>query len=179
MKKYITIGIALLVMAVSVMTSCTSTKQLTSNSNPNRRFVLEDIPIHVRASADHYHPQGGPQMFINDPNFFVEVINDVAYVCLPYIGRIYQPVYTFDGTSFQECYKDLKVERTRKDNGSIMSFKVTHDGITYGFSITLYDGGKMDMIMQPNNGQMCSYSGTWDESQLYDANGNPLDRKMY
>lgn len=175
MKACMTIMMA----AMVVITSCTVTQNAVTDSNPNRKFRVENIPIHVRAVTEYINPQGAPQMPIMGADYFVEVLNDMAYVCLPYAGRVYSPTYVYDGTNFKEPYSNLEVERTPKDNGTVMKFSAAHESIRYQFILTLWDGGHFDMSVTPNNAQTCFYSGTWDESQLYDKNGNPLSTKYY
>lgn len=179
MKAIAKACLTMLLVATAALTSCTTTQKVVRESNPNRKFTVENIPIHVRAVAEYIDPQGGPQFPLIGSDYFVEVLNDIAYVCLPYAGRVYSPTYVYDGTNFKEPYTNQKVERTPKDNGTVFKFTATHESIHYDFILTLWDGGHMDMSVTPNNAQTCRYSGTWDESQLYDKNGNPLDTKYY
>jgi len=178
MKRLKKAGLAMLLMVATLLTSC-ATQKVVRESNPNRKFRVENIPIHVRAEADWIRPIGMPDRPLRDATNFVEVLNDKAYVDLPYYGRVYFPKYSSDGTSFAEPYTDLKVERTKKDDGTVMSFKVAHEGIKFDIILTLYDGGQMDMALTPDCAQTCYFSGTWDESQLYDKYGNPVSRLFY
>jgi len=170
--------LAVILIVAALLTSCASTKPV-RESNPNRKFTTENIPIHVRAEADWIRPIGAPDHPLRYTDNFIEILNDKAYVDLPYYGRVYFPKYSRDGLSFAEPYTDLKVVRTKQDDGSVMSFKVSHEGIKFDISITFYDGGQMDMAITPDCAQTCHFSGTWDESQLYDKYGNPVSRLFY
>lgn len=170
---------AVVLMTAALLMSCSSSQNTLSESNPNRKFVLENIPIHVRATATTVKPRGGRMLHLSGNENFIEVLNEKAFVDLPYWGRIYMPKYTTDGTSFAEPYTNLSVTRNAKDNCSKMKFKVSHESITYEVVLELWDGGNLDMSITPDNGEICFFSGYWDESQLYDRNGNPADKKFY
>lgn len=171
-------GLALLLMVAAMLTSCAS-QRFVRESNPNRKFTVENVPIHVRAEAEWIKPQGMPNHPLSVSSNFIEILNDKAYVDLPYYGRVYFPKYTTDGTSFAEPYTDLKVVRTKRDDGSVLSFKLSHESIKYEVELTLYDGGAMELMLTPDCAATCYFSGTWYESQLYDKEGNPVTRYFY
>jgi len=171
--------ITVMLIAITLFSSCSTSQKLVRESNPNRVFRVDNIPIHVRCVAQYIDPMGMPQRpLVGDENF-IEVLNDKVYMDLPYFGRIYFPIYTTDGSSFAEPYRDLKVVRNKKNDGTIMNFNVSHDNIHFAVEMELWDGGATHFSITPSNGQTCSFSGYWDESQLYDKYGNPVDTKYY
>lgn len=94
--------------------------------------------------------------------FSLELRNDSAFVHLPYMGQVYNPVYGGDGTNFDEPYKGMKVTPTKKKDGRKLKFDVKHEFVTYRFDVTLWDNNNIDILMQPGNAQGCSYMGKWE-----------------
>lgn len=179
MKKLNSFGLAVLTMFATLLTSCVTPDTAIRESNPNRKFTVENVPIHVRAVAEYVNPQAMPTHPLNGNTNFIELINEKAFVDLPYFGRVYFPKYSNDGTSFAEPYTDMKVTRTKRDDGAILSFKLAHEGIKYDVVLTLYDGGMMDLAFTPDCASTCYFTGTWYESQLYDKEGNPVTKNFY
>lgn len=180
MKTSVKTCLSAFAISLSLLSSCSTSQTVLPPSNPDRKFTTENnIPIHICAWIDHMSPVGYPNRVLPGGIYFVEVINDMANIMLPYIGQVYMPRYNSEGSSFKEPYTDLKVERNKKNNASIMTFKTSHDNIVYTVNMELWDGGPVDITLTPNNAQSCHYSGTWDEKQLYDKEGNPLTKKYY
>lgn len=178
MKKLTKACFSALLISIVALTSCVTQEQNVTPSNPNRKFTIENnIPIHIHAKMDAMTPTAHPRRILTN-NYFIEVLNETVAVQVPYVGRVYTPQYA-EGPSFNENYYNLRVERNKHDNGSIMSFKVKHDGITYDITMELIDGGVAYVTLTPNNAQQCRYSGTWDEKQLYDKQGRALDVRYY
>ncbi len=114
------------------------------------------------ATVDNMSPQSYPSQVMSTSEFSLTVEGDTADVYLPYIGEVYMPVYNDDGLRFSEPIANVNISRTKKDDGTIMSFSLKHDIVDYRFHITLYDNNNFDLFMQPSNCQSCSYSGEWE-----------------
>lgn len=114
------------------------------------------------ATVDNMSPQSYPSQVMSTNEFSLTVEGDSADVYLPYIGEVYMPVYNDDGLRFSEPIANVNISRTKKDDGTIMSFSLKHDIVDYRFHITLYDNNNFDLFMQPSNCQSCSYGGEWE-----------------
>lgn len=182
MTRFLKDSLSAIIICAALFTSCSTQQKVIRESNPNRKFTVENnIPIHVRAVAEYVTPASyGARRLLTGGQYFVEVLNDMAYVDLPYVGRIDMPRgFLLDGSCFKEPYRELDVERNQKDDGSIMKFKAEHEGIVYTITLNLWDGGRCEITLHPHDGQPCFFDGTWDESQLYDREGNPLPVLYY
>jgi len=116
-----------------------------------------------RASIDYMEPVKYPSRNVTS-DFYLSIKGDSADVYLPYIGEIQVPTFGNDGIHFKEPVKDLKGQRNKKNNATIIAFKLHHDIVDYIFYATLYDNTNFDLFMQPSNGQNCRYSGQWEET---------------
>ncbi len=94
-------------------------------------------------------------------DFFFEIKNDSAFIYLPYIGQVYSPTFSQDGLSFDEPYRNMDVKRTKKNNGTEMTFSLKHDIVDYKFLLTAYDDNTIRIRMIPSNAQSCDYYGEW------------------
>ena len=94
-------------------------------------------------------------------DFSLEVRHDSAFVYLPYMGRVYQPVVNDDGLHFALPVREAKV-RPVGDSGTRVEFRVRRTPVYYKFTVTAYDNGKADVMMIPSNAQSVTYSGDWD-----------------
>lgn len=93
--------------------------------------------------------------------FSFDMRGDSAFVHLPYMGEVYNPTFSNDGLNFEEPCTELTVTQTKKKDGRRVILNVRHDIVTYKFTVTLWDGGRIDIFMQPSNAQCCSYMGDW------------------
>ena len=93
--------------------------------------------------------------------YSLELRNDTAWVHLPYMGRVYQPVVNDDGLHFALPVREAKV-RPVGDSGTRVEFRVRRTPVYYKFTVTAYDNGKADVMMIPSNAQSVTYSGDWD-----------------
>lgn len=178
MKRMNNLGLAMLLLLATLLTSC-GTPNTLRESNPNRKFTTENIQIHVRAEADWVNPVGMPPFALNSSTSFIEMIGDQVFMDLPYFGRVYFPKYSNDGMSFKSNYENLVVKPTKRGDGSILTFTTEHEGIRFDVDLTLYDGGMCEIVVTPDCASTCHYSGTWYESQLYDKDGNPVEKLYY
>ena len=94
-------------------------------------------------------------------DFSLEVRHDSAFVYLPYMGRVYQPVMNYDGLDFALPLKDFK-SKTVGNSAKRVEFRLQKPPVFYKFTITAYDNGKADIILIPSNAQSITYSGNWD-----------------
>ena len=90
--------------------------------------------------------------------YSLEVRNDTAWVHLPYMGRVYQPVLDDDGLRFALPVEDYKA-RTLREGVDRVEFRVRKVPVTYKFTVTLYGRERADIILIPSNAQSISYSG--------------------
>ncbi len=88
--------------------------------------------------------------------------NDTAFVYLPYMGRVYQPVMYDDGLRFALPASDVKT-RSADGKWQRVEFSVRKNPVSYKFTVTGYDNGRADIILIPSNAQGISYGGYWDE----------------
>ena len=93
--------------------------------------------------------------------YSVAVRHDSAFVHLPYMGRVYQPVMNYDGLDFALPLKDFK-SKTMGNSAKRVEFRLQKPPVFYKFTITAYDNGKADIILIPSNAQSITYSGNWD-----------------
>lgn len=100
--------------------------------------------------------------------FSFEMRNDSAYVCLPYMGEVYNPTFNNDGLNFDAPCKELSVKPTKKKDGRIIEFTLHHDIVDYKFNVTLWDNNSIEIFMQPSNAQSCSYMGEWEAIKVND-----------
>ena len=114
------------------------------------------------ASIDYMQPMKYPSRNVTS-YFYLSVKGDSADVYLPYIGEIQIPTFGNDGLRFKEPVKDLKGQRNKKNNATVIEFRLRHDIVDYIFYATLYDNTDFDLFMQPSNGQNCRYSGEWEK----------------
>ncbi len=91
----------------------------------------------------------------------VALRNDSAFVHLPYMGRVYQPVPDDDGLHFALPAKDIKT-RAAGEKGKRVEFSVRKTPVVYKFTVTGYEGGRADVILIPSNAQSISYGGSWN-----------------
>lgn len=103
-----------------------------------------------------------PRFGLSD--FSLDMRNDSAFVHLPYIGEVYTPTLNNDGLNFEVPCEKLSVKSTKKKDGKIVKFSLKRDIVTYDFTVTLWDGNRIDVFMQPSNAQSCSYSGQWEST---------------
>lgn len=94
-------------------------------------------------------------------DFSLEVRHDSAFVYLPYMGRVYQPVMNYDGLDFALPLKDFR-SKTVSNSAKRVEFRLQKPPVFYKFTITAYDNGKADIILIPSNAQSITYSGNWD-----------------
>lgn len=92
--------------------------------------------------------------------YFLALRNDSAFVCLPYVGRVYQPVLNDEGLRFSLPAKDMEVRAG--DSSTRVKFTVRKPPVTYKFTVTAYPNGQADIILIPGNAQSISYSGDWE-----------------
>ena len=90
--------------------------------------------------------------------YSVAVRHDSAFVHLPYMGRVYQPVLDDDGLRFALPVEDYKA-RTLREGVDRVEFRVRKVPVTYKFTVTLYGRERADIILIPSNAQSISYSG--------------------
>ena len=111
-----------------------------------------------------------PQRYTSRPvmDFSLEMRGDTIEVHLPYIGEVYTPSFTTDGLNFTEPVKGLKQGQDKKGN-HVITFETKHDIVTYTFRLTLSDGGDIHVSLHPSNAQYCSYSGTWERTEISKA----------
>ena len=93
--------------------------------------------------------------------YSVAVRHDSAFVHLPYMGRVYQPVVNDGGLHFALPVREARV-RPVGDSGTRVEFRVRRTPVYYKFTVTAYDNGKADIMMIPSNAQSVTYSGDWD-----------------
>lgn len=113
-----------------------------------------------KVEVTHMLPVSYPSRILSY-GYSVEVRHDSAFVHLPYMGRVYQPVLNHDGLNFEFPLTDFKTKKMRKD-GWRVEFKVAKVPVFYKFTVTAYDNGRADVIMIPSNAQSISYAGQWD-----------------
>lgn len=95
--------------------------------------------------------------------YYITLQNDTASVCLPYIGRVYQPGFDCDGLTFDLPVKQYNV--TTQGNDTKVEFKVKKAAATYRFVVTAYPDGRADILMTPEHAQSISYSGSWNNGR--------------
>ena len=93
--------------------------------------------------------------------YSVEVRHDSAFVYLPYMGRVYQPVMNDDGLRFALPVEEVKT-RTVGKSATRVEFKVRKLPVLYRFTVTAYEGGRADIMLTPSHAQSITYSGDWD-----------------
>lgn len=86
--------------------------------------------------------------------------NDTAFVCLPYVGRVYQPGFDHDGLTFELPVKQYTV--CVEDGETRVEFRVKKAAAVYRFVVTAYFDGRADVMMVPEHAQSISYSGFWN-----------------
>lgn len=88
----------------------------------------------------------------------LEVRNDSVFSCLPYVGRVYQPVFDNDGLVFDAPLRDFKQTPLKK--GALeVEFTAARRAVTYRFRVTVEPGGRVYVRLTPSNGQSVSYEG--------------------
>ena len=130
-------------------------------------------PRRFRADIDYMIPLRYPSRPVMD--FSLEMRGDTVEVHLPYMGEVYAPAFTSDGLNFTEPVKGLKQGQDKKGN-HVITFETKHDIVTYTFRLTLLlsrrqksDGGDIHVSLHPSNAQYCSYSGTWERTEISKA----------
>lgn len=93
--------------------------------------------------------------------YVVGLRNDSAFVCLPYMGRVYQPALNDEGLRFALPAADIVTRRTKKGETRV-AFTVRKPPIVYKFTVTAYADRRADVILIPSNAQSISYSGDWE-----------------
>lgn len=180
MKRYsaiLSLGIAaMMAFMLSALSSCSSSTY-TAPDGHVPVFSLSETPIHVKVNVDYMTTFRGRSGAVMGNSYFVELLNDSAYVYIPYFGRVYSAAPNYDGTNFDEPYTNLKVTRNKKNTKSTLTFDVRHESFVYKFTLDLWDGNSMSLNVAPNVGNSCTYSGTWEEVQLRDKHGNLLPPK--
>ena len=99
-------------------------------------------------------------------DFSFELRNDSAIVALPYMGEVYTPQFGQEGLNFSEPVYDVTCKQTKKNDGQILSFSVSHDIVNYRFTVTLWNNNRIDIFMRPSNAQTCRYTGDYVPSAI-------------
>lgn len=94
--------------------------------------------------------------------YSVAVRNDSAFVHLPYMGRVYRPMWNDEGLNFGLPVEGFKVKDMRKGARRV-EFTVRHQSVRYDFSLTVYPNGHADIYLRPDNAQSISYLADVDE----------------
>ena len=90
--------------------------------------------------------------------YSLELRDDTARVCLPYMGRVYQPVLNDDGFRFELPVEHFRT-RTLREGVERVEFVVRKVPVTYKFTVTLYGNDRADIMLIPSNAQSISYFG--------------------
>lgn len=93
--------------------------------------------------------------------YYLGLRNDSVFLCMPYMGKVYQPGFDCDGLCFS-----LPVNRRLavvKDNGDVcVEFFVKKSAGRYKFVVTAYEDGRADIYLKPDHAQSVYYGGRWD-----------------
>ncbi len=93
--------------------------------------------------------------------YSLEVRNDSAMICLPYMGDVHTPTYDNDGLNFSHLYKGMNSKLRTKGKATEVRFSISHGIINYKIKVIAYGNGTADIMVAPSNAQSCSYSGWW------------------
>lgn len=102
--------------------------------------------------------------------YSVAVRNDSAFVHLPYMGRVYRPVWNSDGLHFRLPVEDYKVSEMRK-GGLRIEFTVRDRSVRYDFILKVFPGGNADIFLRPDNAQSISYMADVNDEKEQDGDG--------
>lgn len=94
--------------------------------------------------------------------YSVAMSHDSAFVYLPYMGRVYQPVMNDDGLHFALPAQDVQV-KPMENSATRVEFTVRKNPVLYKFTVTAFANGRTDIILIPSNAQSVSYTGYWNE----------------
>ncbi len=90
------------------------------------------------------------------------VRNDTVFCYLPYVGRIYQPVFDNDGLMFKAPLRDFK-QTELKRKAVRVDFTTSRLNVIYRFRVTVEPDGRCWVRLTPSNGQSVSYEGELSE----------------
>ncbi len=122
-------------------------------------FNPRDFEIRVEVMCPHaYSPK-----YVSY-GYSLALRNDSAFVYLPYMGRVYQPVLNDNGLQFVSPVKNFTVEEKR--NGElIISFAAKNGAVNCRFQITVRENEDANIFLSPSNAQSISYDGYVSEEK--------------
>lgn len=113
-------------------------------------------PLYVRVW--NVCPASYPSYLVND-NYYLRVTRDSVDMSLPYMGRVYQPVYgNGPSLTFKAPITELE-EKAGKKQRVILRFNTRNGGVNYRLRMELEPSGKVDIRLMPSNAQSIRYDG--------------------